>query len=222
MSRLIRPHTTGGGVIALVIGMAFGAVFLAAGLWVRSTTQPLDDGVEVVAEVVDVAQSTDSDGDRMYSPIVEYYDPETGQTHRVQGSVASSSRPAIGSTEHVSFRPGDPSSARVVGPVWFPWIFIGVGGGIILISLLSIGKARARSSATNNQDDAAVPNRPVSLGGPIGRSEGSHGWTMADEPAAAAPSAQPGFHPDPDDDGRLRYWDGQRWTDNYAPVVFED
>jgi hypothetical protein len=28
-----------------------------------------------------------------------------------------------------------------------------------------------------------------------------------------------GWHPAPDRPGQLRYWDGQRWTDHYAPAV---
>lgn len=31
-------------------------------------------------------------------------------------------------------------------------------------------------------------------------------------------AAPPGWHPDPHDPSRLRYWDGQQWTDHYAQV----
>lgn len=35
----------------------------------------------------------------------------------------------------------------------------------------------------------------------------------APPPAAAEPSAPPGWHPDPSGQARLRWWDGSRWTD---------
>jgi hypothetical protein len=28
-----------------------------------------------------------------------------------------------------------------------------------------------------------------------------------------------GWNPDPDDATKLRYWDGQQWTDHYAPAA---
>ena len=37
----------------------------------------------------------------------------------------------------------------------------------------------------------------------------------ARRPAIAAPWTPPGWHPDPAGSGRLRYWDGGRWTDYY-------
>jgi Protein of unknown function (DUF2510) len=34
--------------------------------------------------------------------------------------------------------------------------------------------------------------------------------------AGAAAQSPAGWHPDPDGGGRLRYWDGQRWTEHYS------
>lgn len=192
-----------------MLGVAFGVIFLIGGLWTRSATQPLDDGVVVDGTVVDVDTRTDSDGDRTYAPIVDYVDPATGETHRITGSVSTSSRPSIGSTEEVSLRPGEPESARVVGPAWFPWIFISVGG-LTILGVLTTTVVAATGSRTDDgeQSGRPEPSDPV------------------DELRKLAPTlsgpARPGFHPAPDDPHRLRYWDGSRWTDDYAPIIVEE
>ena len=213
MASGVKQRSVLGGVIGAVIGLVFGGAFLAAGLWVRATTQPLDDGVIVTARVVDVDVRQDSDGDTTYAPVVDYVDPATGVTHRLTGSVSTSSRPTIGSSEEVSLRPGDPSSARVVGPAWFHWIFIAVGGTIVVIVLSAVVKSLFGSSAA----PASATEDPV---GPASRSEDrEHVWRMVDPVGS---TRTPGFHPDPDEDGRLRYWDGDHWTDDFAPVIVED
>lgn len=35
------------------------------------------------------------------------------------------------------------------------------------------------------------------------------------------PTAPPAWHPDPSDPAKLRYWDGQRWTEHQAPRQLE-
>lgn len=206
---MTRTRSLLGGALATMLGVAFGAIFLIGGFWVRSTTQPLDDGVVVEGTVVDVDTRTDSDGDRTYAPVVDYIDPATGLTHRITGSVSTSSRPTVGSTEEVSLRPGEPETARVVGPAWFPWIFIGVGGTVLLAVL-----ATTVVAATGNRSDD---------GGRSGRSEPSNPVEGLRKlaPTLAGPG-RPGFHPAPDDPKRLRYWDGSQWTDDYAPIIVEE
>ncbi len=216
MTSKFRPLSVMGRLMTILFGVMFGGVFLVAGLWIRSATQPLDDGVIVVGVVVDVDRRTDSDGDSTYSPIVDYVDPATGITHRIQGSVSSSSRPNIGSSKDVSLLPGDPSSARVVGPVWFPWIFIVIGVATPVVFLF--GPLLGRKSRSGAKAAAG---------------EGDHTWTIESDgvkpstkkSAGSRPPlgvTQPGYHPDPDDDGRIRYWDGAAWTDMYAPSLFDD
>lgn len=209
MTSTPRSRSLLGSALATMLGLAFGAAFLMGGLWARSTTQPLDDGVVVQGTVVEVDVRTDSDGDRTYAPVVDYTDPATGQTHRVTGLVSTSSRPEIGSAEEVSLRPGEPSSARVVGPAWFPWIFIGVGSTAVL-AVLAISVVSAAGGRT---DDS---KRTDHLG-----SESPAARLRQLAPSLTGPE-HPGFHPAPDDPTRLRYWDGSRWTDNYAPKVIED
>lgn len=205
---MTRTRSLLGGALASMLVLAFGAIFLIGGLWARSTTQPLDDGVIVEGTVVDVDSRTDTDGDRTYAPIVDYVDPATGQTHRIAGSVSTSSRPTIGSIEEVSLRPGEPESARVVGPAWFPWIFIAIGGTAILAVLATTAAAAAGNGSDDDRGDRAASTNPV---------DGLR--SMA--PSLAGP-AHAGFHPAPEDPGRLRYWDGSKWTDDYAPVIVEE
>ena len=209
MMSMTRTRSLLGGALATMFVLAFGAAFLIGGLWARSTTQPLDDGIVVEGVVVDVDARTDSDGDRVYAPVVSFVDPATGLTHRVTGSISTSSRPTIGSIEDVSLRPGQPESARVVGPAWFPWIFIGVGSAAIL-AVLATTIAAAAGDRSDDQDggDRPPPSDP-----------GERLRAMA--PSLATP-AHPGFHPLPDDPSRLRYWDGSKWTDNYAPVIIDE
>jgi hypothetical protein len=196
-----RNRSRLGSVVGALIGLVLGAAFLGAGLWARSSTRPLDDGVIVVGTVVDIDERTDSDGDRTYAPIVDYVDPATGRTHRLAGVVATGSRPQLGSSRDVSLRPGDPGSARVVGPAWFPWIFIGVGAGALSVTATGFVIAARRRRSSAGVLDSSVVDHPI-------------------VPGAVSPA--PGFHPDPGDGGRYRYWDGSRWTDDYAPMLFED
>lgn len=199
MASVSRNRSKLGGVVAALVGIVLGVAFLGAGLWVRSSTQPLADGVIVVGTVVDIDERTDSDGDRTYAAIVDYVDPATGQTHRLAAVVSTGSRPQLGSRRDVSLRPGEPDSARVVGPAWFPWIFIGVGAGALMVAAGGVvATARRRRAA---------PSLGVSSGDPA--------------PLGVAAAAS-GFHPDPSDPRRLRYWDGATWTDDYAPSLFDD
>lgn len=209
MTSMTRTRSLFGGALVAVLGLTFGAAFLVGGLWARSATQPLDDGVIVEGIVVDVDTRTDSDGDRTYAPVVDYVDPATGQIHRLTGSVSTSSRPSIGSSEDVSLRPGEPESARVVGPAWFPWIFIGVGSTIVAAVLATtvVAAVGSRSGERETADDSPARNPRDEL------------RKLA--PSLAGP-ARPGFHPAPDDPSRLRYWDGSQWTDDYAPIIVEE
>lgn len=36
------------------------------------------------------------------------------------------------------------------------------------------------------------------------------------------PPTPPNWYPDPDDDSRYRYWDGDKWTEHYAPRQLDD
>jgi len=168
-----------------LLGVAFGAAFFGAGLWARSSTQPLAGGVIVLAEVVDISVGSNNDGDTMYTPVVSYIDPATGETHRLTGSVSSSSRPSLGSVEEVSIVPGDPETARVVGPAWFPWIFILVGGLVMLGSVL--GAAKALSLPLTDPADQPGMSHDFASGElgttvNLGRTDNNHMWTMTDEP----------------------------------------
>ncbi len=187
----------------MALFLVFGGVFLGVGLYVRSQTIPLDDGVIVSGTIVEIDESTDSDGDRTYASVVEYIDPATGRAHRVRSLISTSSRPDLGGVSEVSVRPGDPSSARVLDHQWFSWVFIIVGGSIMLVGLATGTKRFRTSGRARRQTPVADDSSP---------------WeqTLADAPTG------PGFRADPDDGDRLRYWDGSQWTANYAPDLFED
>lgn len=44
----------------------------------------------------------------------------------------------------------------------------------------------------------------------------NRGLTVAAQSVATHTHSPAAWHPDPDGSGRLRYWDGWRWTDHYA------
>ena len=114
--------------------LLFGAAFVVGGLWIRSTMQPYDGGIETTAVVVDHDRRTSDDG-TTYAAVFEFR-TELGEIVQVIDNFASSSPPTIGSEIRVSYERGDPSGARNLdNPAWFPWIFIGVGGVIVLIGL---------------------------------------------------------------------------------------
>ncbi len=123
--------------IITIFGLAFGSIFLSAGLFAWSSIKAHDDGVIVVGRTVDVVSA----GDETYAPVVEFIDPATGQTHTVERQVSSSSRPAIGDSWDVSVVPGDPLDARVLGR-WdwvFAGIFIGIGGVVLALVAFGLG-----------------------------------------------------------------------------------
>lgn len=76
-------------------------------------------------------------------------------------------------------------------------LFMLVGtGGIGLIVTVPIGMIWAGSAASSHNKGLGIATQAVAqqMGGP---------------PA--------GWHADPNGSGRLRYWDGQSWTDHYSP-----
>lgn len=114
--------------------LLFGAVFVVAGVWARSTMQPYEGGVETTATVVDLDRRSSDDG-TTYAAVFEFR-TELGEVVRVTDSFASSSPPEIGTEIAVSYERGDPQGARNLdNPAWFPWIFIGIGGVVVLVGL---------------------------------------------------------------------------------------
>lgn len=67
--------------------------------------------------------------------------------------------------------------------------------GIGLLLTVPLGAVWAGSAASTHNKNLGVATQAVA------------------QPATQAPAA---WHPDPDGSNRLRYWDGQRWTEHYS------
>jgi hypothetical protein len=73
-------------------------------------------------------------------------------------------------------------------------VFIGTAGLGLLVTI-PIGMIWAGSAASSHNNSLGAATRAIA------------------QPVAQFP---PAWHPDPDGSDRLRYWDGQRWTDHYS------
>lgn len=79
--------------------------------------------------------------------------------------------------------------------------------GLGLILTIPLGAVWAGIAASNHNDRlGAVSTQAVG--------QGAHAWPAGRLPASTGPPA--GWHDDPEDSTRLRYWDGSKWTDDYA------
>lgn len=127
---------TGCFVIVPLIFVAFGAAFLFFSIS-RVTNQSTATGI-----VIDVAQSTDGDGDTTYRPVIEFL-AENGQSYIFTGRTGSSSRPQVGSSIDVLYDPADPQGAteKTFTNLWlFPIVFGGFG--LVFLIFMAIGRNR--------------------------------------------------------------------------------
>jgi len=125
------------------IFFAFGLTFAAIGGWVYFDDLDLvNNGARAPGTVIDLEGRRDSDGDTVYSPVVEFHD-QSGAMHRFTGNVASSP-PSFTRGEQVEviydpWSPGlamiDSFSTRFLLPLafgGFGLVFGGIGGGILV------------------------------------------------------------------------------------------
>lgn len=165
----MKTQTGLGTVIASVIFLVFAAGFLGGGLFIRSQVTPDQGDVVVVGTVVDVRESSGSDGST-YRPIVEYRDPQTGQVFTSVGLIGTSSQPELGSTREVAFPPNAPADAKVVGQVWFAWIFITIGvatlGILALVPIVRMRRAGRHESRPEARSDSLRPPQDAIYRGP--------------------------------------------------------
>ncbi|HSF86122.1 MAG TPA: DUF3592 domain-containing protein [Acidimicrobiia bacterium] len=142
-------------LIALII-MGLGFVFLA------DSVSRSNSGIETEGVIVDLIESTDSDGDTMYRPVVEY--SVDGVTYEVESRTSSGGalRPRIGDARTVLYDPQNPGDA-VLGGFWSLW---GAPLLMMLIPLLFIGggvwavtRVR-RKSQSEGPGEVSGPNGP--------------------------------------------------------------
>lgn len=126
----------GRGIVGAFLGVVIGLVFVVAGL-VVAPDRPADE-VSTTGTVVDVSASRTSDGDRTYSPVIEYTDAD-GTSRTFTQSMSSSSRPTVGDTVQVGYSAARPDQARRLDGIaaHVHWWIIGVGAVVALAALWS-------------------------------------------------------------------------------------
>lgn len=90
--------------------------------------------------------------------------------------------------------------------------------GTLVVKKEAVGQAPAAAGAAPGFTGSPALGAPPSLGQPGGGFAPQGAAPAAPAPAQPAPAAaQPaGWFPDPKGEKRLRYWDGQAWTDHTA------
>lgn len=126
-----------GGLVGGVLGIVMGVVFFNIGGFVAPS--PPDDAIETTGTITNMVSSRNSDGQRMYSPVIEF-EANDGRTHEFTPGMRSSSRPTIGAEVGVVYSEADPDNVHRTDGIeaWIPWAFKGAGIFIILSSLVSL------------------------------------------------------------------------------------
>ena len=132
-----RPSNGGSGLFGSAIGVIVGGVFVGVGL--LAAPRPFEDEIVITGEIVQVDRVTDSDGDTLYRPVYGY--TINGQDYRFNSSVRSSHRPSIGYPVTIGYSESAPDNARRVDGMdgHFHLIFVGIGGLVLVFSLISLG-----------------------------------------------------------------------------------
>ncbi len=130
------------GIVGALIMAGVGLILMAGAYLIGRSFQADAGDVVVTGAVVDIIESRGDDG-IMYSPVVEYTDPASGETFEASTSWRSSSRPTIGDDVEVAFPPDNPAGGRVLSRTggWVTWGFVAVGG---ILFLIGIGKFLVR------------------------------------------------------------------------------
>lgn len=128
--------STKGTVMAFLIGLSFvGAGFLASPAEIEDEAVTEGTVVEVQTRLDRTSSGSTRRKKEMHSPIYEY--EVDGARYTLNSDMSSSRKPTIGSTVQIAYSESDPNNAyRADGwERYFPWIFIGTGGFLVLLAL---------------------------------------------------------------------------------------
>lgn len=126
-----------GGIVGGILGIVMGIVFVTVGGFVTPTMP--DDAIETTGTITDVAASRSSEGQQMFSPVIEFR-ANDGQTYEFTQGMRSSSRPTVGAEVTVVYSESNPENAHRTDGIgaWAPWAFRGAGIFIIVSSVVSL------------------------------------------------------------------------------------
>ncbi|QQE64387.1 hypothetical protein GFS31_10670 [Leptolyngbya sp. BL0902] len=132
-----RPSNGGSGLFGSAIGVVVGGFFVGIGL--LAAPQTFEDEIVITGQIVQVDRVTDSDGDTLYRPVYGY--TVNGQDYQFNSSVRSSHRPSIGHPVTIGYSESAPENARRLDGMdgHFHLIFVGIGGLVMVFSLVSLG-----------------------------------------------------------------------------------
>lgn len=96
------------------------------------------------------------------------------------------------------------------------WLLASVPGALlVVIGGIALIVSRRRSRRALAPPFAPLAGGPGWSGGPVGPG-GAAGFGGVAAGAPPAPSAVPGWYPDPTQPGRLRWWNGGAWTEHQS------
>jgi hypothetical protein len=115
-----------------IITILIGVIFCSVGLFYLSGKMVLvSTGIKTEGEVVQIGQVTDSEGDYMYYPVVNFAD-KAGKKHTIAISDTKSNyvEYSVGDSINLVYLEGDVNSVAINSIFWiyiFPNIFVVIG-----------------------------------------------------------------------------------------------
>jgi hypothetical protein len=123
------------GLFGSLFIMVFGLIFIGVGYFVHQQRAPYADGVSATAKVTGVVQRQSSGGDTTYSAVFTFTTRDN-RTVTATESSSSGTRPNVGETVNISYRPVDPEGARIIPDHdWISLICYAAGGFVVLAGL---------------------------------------------------------------------------------------
>jgi len=131
--RRLLGYGGGGDLLGSLVGTVAGAACVAIGCWLTPDIYP--DETRTTGRIVDVVSDNHN---RNHAPVYAF--EAGGREHRFTSSVSSSSRPTIGEKVVIAYSASSPERAHRTDGLdgSFHWIFIAVGGLVLLFSLSSL------------------------------------------------------------------------------------
>lgn len=143
-----------------IVLVVVGVLFIGIGLGIWSTQRPIEGGIVTTGQIVDQVTRTDSDGEEMKFPVVEFTD-ERERAHRFENEIGGGGvggvQGTIGQVVKVRYDPDEPSRAQWADRpgAWIPLVAIGVGAAVLLVELGLVARRACRRRGTG--ESAAEP-----------------------------------------------------------------